>query len=91
MYFFSVSALFLNSSGGTVRLSAMATLSSPAVSGSLKIYPRRFDYYDCIPLQTDDVILGIYVLKGHPKIVSDMIRYVQDFAGDPSNDLNDIM
>ncbi len=66
-------------------------LFNRVIKNAIEIYPKSFSYYKCIPLKTDPVVIGIYILNNSPRIIREMIDFSERFIKNSKSDVNEIM
>ena len=63
-----------------IEMTDRNTLFNRVMKNAVEIYPNTFDYYSCIPLKAEPLLLGIFTLKNQPTIVKKMIQFTDDFT-----------
>ena len=55
------------------------------IKNAVEIYPNRFDYYTCIPLDIAALNIGLYTLKHQPDIIREVIDYTSSLTAEFSS------
>ena len=61
------------------------------IKNAVEVYPKRFSYYECIPLNLEPVVIGIYTLKTQPEILGNMVQYVKKHVDTYTEDSDEII
>ncbi len=61
------------------------------VKGAIEIYPRQFSYYHCVPLDIYNITIGIYTLRSHSDVITNMVEYTSEFVRSNKEETEEIM